>query len=596
MSNIHNMTTRSKKNNNDIINTSNNPNDNIDKDLDDVDEYGNIKDLIDYDCDDEFDRTMLNEELNKLRKRKIYDTNEISETKKKKSKSKKNIEDIFLSYLILTANNKLNNKKNITINPIEQLPINKKKPKSILKNKKIDDSNYDKNCYTSNSDSDTETDTDNEDDNSDFNYSEDEYDYEYEDLINNNYNTGNNNFEYFHKLHSEKKKNYINQLKSINKINNTHIPLKFKILNSNMNLNTKSIAINFINKLEDTDNSSGEYNKLEQWIYALVKIPFGTFSNIPINYNSPNIEKKNFLKNSNNILNESIYGHTEAKNNILQILAKWISNPDSQGNILALQGPMGNGKTTLVKEGISKAINRPFAFIALGGSSDVSYFDGHNFTYEGSRWGRIIDILMEMKCMNPVIYFDELDKISDTNKGDEIVHLLTHITDLTQNNCYQDKYFPGIDIDLSKVLFIFSFNDESKINRILKDRMQVIRTKGFSTDDKINITNDYLLKQIYKTYNYNNKINMNNDIIKYIIENYTEKEEGVRNLKRCLDNIVSKINMYEMLYDDNKKDSEIKLPYHFENFKLPYTITIEDIDNLLNKTTNDELPPPNMYL
>ena len=76
MSNIHNMTTRSKKNNNDIINTSNNPNDNIDKDLDDVDEYGNIKDLIDYDCDDEFDRTMLNEELNKLRKRKIYDTNE----------------------------------------------------------------------------------------------------------------------------------------------------------------------------------------------------------------------------------------------------------------------------------------------------------------------------------------------------------------------------------------------------------------------------------------------------------------------------------------------------------------------------------------
>ena len=257
---------------------------------------------------------------------------------------------------------------------------------------------------------------------------------------------------------------------------------------------------------------------------------------------------------------------------------------------------MGNGKTTLVKEGISKAINRPFAFIALGGSSDVSYFDGHNFTYEGSRWGRIIDILMEMKCMNPVIYFDELDKISDTNKGDEIVHLLTHITDLTQNNCYQDKYFPGIDIDLSKVLFIFSFNDESKINRILKDRMQVIRTKGFSTDDKINITNDYLLKQIYKTYNYNNKINMNNDIIKYIIENYTEKEEGVRNLKRCLDNIVSKINMYEMLYDDNKKDSEIKLPYHFENFKLPYTITTEDIDNLLNKTTNDELPPPNMYL
>ena len=394
----------------------------------------------------------------------------------------------------------------------------------------------------------------------------------------------------------ETKIKYLDELKDINKINSTHIPLKFKILNSNMNVKIKSIAINSINKLEGIDSSSGEYNKLEQWISALVKIPFDTFSNIPINFSSSSIEKKNFLKNSNKILNESIYGHIEAKNNILQILAKWITNPNSQGNILALQGPMGNGKTTLVKEGISKAINRPFAFIALGGSSDASYFDGHNFTYEGSRWGRIIDILIEMKCMNPVIYFDELDKISDTTKGDEIVHLLTHITDLTQNNCYQDKYFPGIDIDLSKVLFIFSFNDESKVNRILKDRMQVIRTKGFSIEDKINITNDYLLKQIYNTYNYTNKIKINNDIIKYIIENYTEKEEGVRNLKRCLDNIVSKINMFEMLYNDDKKQSEIELPYHFDNFKLPYTITEEDIDNLLNKHKNNDLPPPNMYL
>ena len=362
-----------------------------------------------------------------------------------------------------------------------------------------------------------------------------------------------------------------------------------------MTLQTKSIAINNIQKLEDLDISSGEHNKMEQWISSLVKIPFGIYNNILINNNSTNIEKKIFLKNSNDLLNNSIYGHIEAKNNILQILAKWISNPDSSGNILALQGPMGNGKTTLVKEGISKAIGKPFAFIALGGSSDASYFDGHNFTYEGSRWGRIVDILIEMKCMNPVIYFDELDKISDTSKGEEIINLLTHITDLTQNNCYQDKYFPGINIDLSKVLFIFSFNDESKINRILKDRMQVIRTKGFSTDDKINIANDYLLKQIYKNYNFDNKVIFNNDIIKYIIENYTNKEEGVRNLKRCMDDIISKINIYEMLYDDTNKKSEIILPYKFDDFKIPYNVKITDIENLLNKNDSDT-PPLNMYL
>ena len=200
-----------------------------------------------------------------------------------------------------------------------------------------------------------------------------------------------------------------------------------------MSIQTKSIAISNIEKLEDIDYNSGEYTKMEQWITALVKIPFGIYNKLPIDNLSTN-NQKNILKNSNNLLNNSIYGHREAKNNILQILAKWIVNPDSTGNILALQGPMGNGKTTLVKEGISKAIGRPFAFIALGGSSDASYFDGHNFTYEGSRWGRIVDILIEMKCMNPVIYFDELDKISDTSRGDEVIHLLTHITDLTQNN------------------------------------------------------------------------------------------------------------------------------------------------------------------
>jgi len=582
MNNIHNMMTRSKKKS-----SSNNPNNDTEDDTDEIDEYGNLKGFIDYSYDEDFDENMLKQELNKLRKRKIYtiDTNENKKTKlenkekknkdkekknKDKEKSKenlnidqdeekkiKNIEDIFLNYIIAEANNKLEKNNNIKLTHIE---------------------------------SDTYSDSDS-DSNSD---SDDEHDYHFEELIN---RKNVDNIDFFHKLEKHIKINYLEQLEEINKINKNSIPLKFKILNSKMTIKTKSIAIDNINKLEDCDTNSGEYSKMEQWITALVKIPFGINSKLPITYESATKDKKLFLKNSNKILNDSIYGHIEAKNTILQTLAKWISNPDSIGNIIALQGPMGNGKTTLVKEGISKAIDRPFAFVALGGSSDSSYFDGHNFTYEGSRWGRIVDILIETKCMNPIIYFDELDKISDTTKGDEIVNLLTHITDLTQNNCYQDKYFPGIDIDLSKVLFIFSFNDEYKINRILKDRMHVIRTKGFNTKDKINIANDYLLKQICKTYNYNDKIIFDNDIITYIIENYTEKEEGVRNLKRCFDNIISKINMYEMLFDEETQKTEIELPYTFENFELPYTLKKEDVDNLLNKNNmNDDKPPPNMYL
>ena len=97
----------------------------------------------------------------------------------------------------------------------------------------------------------------------------------------------------------------------------------------------------------------------------------------------------------------------------MQIVGQWISNPDSVGNAIAIQGPMVTGKTTLVKEGISKILNRPFAFLALGGATDSSFLEGHSYTYEGSSWGKIVDILLNSKCMNPVIYFYEL-VFSDT--------------------------------------------------------------------------------------------------------------------------------------------------------------------------------------
>ncbi len=125
------------------------------------------------------------------------------------------------------------------------------------------------------------------------------------------------------------------------------------------------------------------------------------------------------------------------------------------------RGPPGTGKTSLAKKGIAKCLtdsegkSRPFAFIPVGGSSNSSTLEGHSYTYVGSTWGKIVDILMETKCMNPIIYIDELDKISKTENGKEIIGILTHITDSTQNDQFNDKYFSGIDIDLSKVLFIF---------------------------------------------------------------------------------------------------------------------------------------------
>ena len=300
-------------------------------------------------------------------------------------------------------------------------------------------------------------------------------------------------FNYFQTLVPEEKEKHLTELKEIKDIRNTAVPLKFKILESDMDLKTKSIAIGNIEKLSEMDVSTGEYCKMDKWINGLINIPFGKTNELPINNENTFEEKREYLVQTQQKLDKAIYGHQDAKMHILQVIGKWIKNPQSQGNVLAIQGPMGNGKTTLVKEGIAKAINRPFAFIALGGASDSSFFDGHSYTYEGSHWGRIVDILIESKCMNPIIYFDELDKISESAKGDEIIHLLTHLTDPSQNTLFQDNYFPGIHLNLSKALFIFSFNDESKIDRILKDRMYVINTKGFKPKDKISICRNYVL-------------------------------------------------------------------------------------------------------
>ena len=435
-----------------------------------------------------------------------------------------------------------------------------------------------------------EDETEEEDSDNETLFEYDDLDQKFENLVDKNTSSEDFDIEYFHYLPKNTKIDLLEQTNKIYEIGNNEIPLRFKIIQSNMDIKTKSIAISNIDKLSEMDVSTGEYSKMDHWINGLIKIPFGKFSKLPVDNTSTTEDVRDFITNTYNILNSAIYGHIDAKTHILQVIGKWIRNPNSGGNVLAIQGPMGNGKTTLVKDGISKALNRPFAFIALGGASDSSYFDGHCYTYEGSNWGRIVQILQDSKCMNPVFYFDELDKISDTQKGDEIIHLLTHLTDSSQNSLFQDNYFPGIYIDLSKALFIFSYNDESKINKILKDRMYTIHTKGFNTKDKLKITHDFLLPNILKTYNFtNNEIIFNDTIITEIIEKYTNKEEGVRNLNRCIETIISKINIYYLTHN------KVELSFKIDNFNIPFNVLSEHL-NILLKITDTDKPPQNMYL
>jgi len=403
----------------------------------------------------------------------------------------------------------------------------------------------------------------------------------------------NNDFNFFDSLLVEEQKKIIKELREINKICRIEKPYRITLLESNIPAIFKASAMKKINSLRYMEPGSGEYYKIKNWVDTFMNIPFGKYNSLPINISDGVEACHEFMENAQKTLDAAVYGLNDAKMQIMQMLGQLVTNPSALGTAIAIQGPMGTGKTTLVKEGISKILNRPFAFIALGGATDSSFLEGHSYTYEGSSWGKIVQIIIDSKCMNPVIYFDELDKISETPKGEEIAGILTHLTDTSQNSQFHDKYFAEIDFDFSKCLFIFSYNDESKVNPILRDRMYRICTKGYDNKQKTVISNQYLLPKIREQVKFEAEdIIIPDDVINYIIENYCNKEDGVRNMKRCLEIIYTKLNLYRLMKPgSNLFEKEMALKVEF-----PFKVTKDVVDKLIkNDKRNDDMALRGMY-
>ena len=408
----------------------------------------------------------------------------------------------------------------------------------------------------------------------------------------NNHNVS-NDFKYYRNLSLEKQTYILKQMEEINKTSNVEKPYRLSLLETDMPLKFKSSAMKKINTLTYMDKCSGEYYKLKQWVDIFMQIPFGKYSSLPLTIKD-GVEKCNeFMEQAKNTLDNCVYGLNDAKMQIIQMIGQCIINPNSIGTAIAIHGPMGTGKTTLIRDGISKILNRPFAFLALGGATDSSFLEGHSYTYEGSIWGKIVDVLIQNKSMNPVFYFDELDKVSNTPKGEEIIGILTHLTDTTQNSQFHDKYFSNIDFDLSKALFIFSYNDETKINPILKDRMYCIKTEGYDKKDKTVIAKKYLIPAIEKNINFEKgQIIIPDETLHLIIDKLTQKEKGVRNLKRCLEIIYTKLNLFRLMKPESKLFDKKTLSL---NVTFPFTVEKEMIDKLIKKYDKQDVPE-GMYL
>ena len=408
---------------------------------------------------------------------------------------------------------------------------------------------------------------------------------EYHALINSQKQKSENEMDYFKKKMSNKEqKKIMKDLAEINDHVNVDKPYRLALLESKIQTKYKAVVLQKINQLRAMDPHDSEYFKLKNWVDLFMRIPFGKYSILDVNMAHGLDACQGFMEDAMRILDECAYGLKDAKMQILQMIGQWIANPAAMGTSIGFHGPMGTGKTTLVKEGISKILNRKFVMIALGGATDGSVIEGSPYVYEGSGPGVIVRKLVETQEMNPCFLFDELDKVGKGEKGDEIIGILTHLTDSTQNDEFEDRYVAGVKMDMSRALFIFSYNDQSLINPILNDRMYSIQTKGYTTKEKVIIANNYLLPKIRDQVNFKKgDVVIPDDVIEYIVSTpgMTRSEDGVRNLKRCLEIVHTKLNLFRLVKSDsNILTKEIDLKVTF-----PFTVSKKDVDVLIK---NDE--------
>ena len=402
----------------------------------------------------------------------------------------------------------------------------------------------------------------------------------------NDQNTIDDQIDQFKALELSKQKQIIEALER--KPNNSESSLMFKILTMNLPIETQSMVLAKYNSLQMMDPSVGEYYKTRAWLEKLTSLPLGIYKDLPAKIEDGPDVCTNFMMRAQKCLADAIYGQEEAKLQILQFIATKMANPNSRGLSLLLAGPPGIGKSSIIKNGIAKALDWPFQFISLGGDSDASTYTGHQVVYEGSHCGKIVNSLVTAKSMSMVLMFDELDKISTTPKGEEVQNLLIHLTDPVQNDVFEDKYLSGIPIDLSKAMFVFSGNDLNKIDKILLDRMIVIQLEGYQIKDKLAIAENFLVNNALKEVHLDEKVSFSKEVIQYILENYAKEEPGVREFKRCIEQIIQKINMLRIY---NSKE----MPFYIPNFTLPFILKKEHVDLFLKKKDKKDQSFLGMY-
>jgi DNA polymerase III delta prime subunit len=385
-------------------------------------------------------------------------------------------------------------------------------------------------------------------------YSGHQYDYRINGLKNEGWNSGGNN-------------RMLNSLKQHNMIKNKHIPLIYKC-------NSRQNRLKLLAGLIDSDgylsHSKSDYQfcqsleheeLIDDVIYLCRSLGFACYKNKKqtswtyqgvkkygeawaINISGEGIEeipvlcprkKSNSRQQIKDVLVSSIKVEELVEDNYYGFMI--------DGNERFVLGNFIVTHNTKILKSLAEALELPFYQVNFGGLNDVSVLTGHSETYVASKPGKFVEILTSAGCMNPIIYLDEIDKISE-HKGREINGILTHVLDEEQNNKFQDNYLSNININLSRALFVIAFNEHDKVDRIVSDRMKIIYIDSPSVDAKVTIAADKMIPDIINTLNIKKDkfIILDNELLKYVIESKVPKEEGVRQLRKCLEKLFNRIN------------------------------------------------------
>ena len=325
------------------------------------------------------------------------------------------------------------------------------------------------------------------------------------------------------------------------------VPLRFRLLaKEGLDDATRARLVRKAEMLGSMEGC-GEAFKLSSYLDCLCRLPLGKVC-------TPRLpepgQERPFLDGLRERLDALVYGHDATKDAVLRLAARWAARPSSLGGtVLGLVGPAGVGKTTLVKA-LAGALGLPMAFVPLGGAQDGAYLEGHSFTYEGSMPGRIVDAVTRAGCMNPLMVFDEVDKVSRSSRGREIMGVLTHLTDPTQNGHFEDKYLSDVRLDLRHTVFVFTMNDLEEVNPILRDRMLLIHLHGYTRADKARIARDHLLPEVAGTYGMLSKgqrgdgleVDVSDAVLEQMVA-CSGDAPGVRDLRRAIDAVLGGLNL-----------------------------------------------------